>query len=99
MTGLFRTDCSHTARAEAVIPNAVGVDIGCGMCAVRTSLTSHDLPDTLKPLRDAIEQAIIGPLALDQVALGRLVQSGVGYRHRRVIGQQRQQAHIVVVEK
>ena len=42
----------------AIIPAAVGVDIGCGMCAVKTSLTSHDLPETLKPLRSAIEKAV-----------------------------------------
>jgi tRNA-splicing ligase RtcB len=42
----------------AIVPAAVGVDIGCGMCAVKTTLTSHDLPDTLKPLRSAIEQAV-----------------------------------------
>lgn len=37
---------------------AVGVDIGCGMIASRTSLTASDLPASLKPLRLAIEQAI-----------------------------------------
>ena len=42
----------------AIVPAAVGVDIGCGMCAVRTSLTSHQLPESLKPLRSAIEQAV-----------------------------------------
>ncbi len=42
----------------AVIPYAVGVDIGCGMMAVRTSLTASDLPDTLAPLRSALEKAI-----------------------------------------
>src|ERR1044071_7769380 len=42
----------------AIIPAAVGVDIGCGMCAVKTSLTSHDRPETLKPLRSAIEKAV-----------------------------------------
>jgi tRNA-splicing ligase RtcB (3'-phosphate/5'-hydroxy nucleic acid ligase) len=42
----------------AIVPAAVGVDIGCGMCAVKTSLTSHDLPETLKPLRSAIERAV-----------------------------------------
>src|SRR5215813_3655191 len=31
----------------AIVPAAVGVDIGCGMCAVRTSLTANDLPDSL----------------------------------------------------
>jgi tRNA-splicing ligase RtcB len=42
----------------AIIPYAVGVDIGCGMMAVRTTLTASDLPDTLAPLRSAIERAV-----------------------------------------
>lgn len=42
----------------AIIPAAVGVDIGCGMIAARTSLTAADLPDNLLGLRSAIEQAV-----------------------------------------
>ncbi len=42
----------------AIIPAAVGVDIGCGMMAVRTSLTAQDLPDHLFELRSAIERAV-----------------------------------------
>lgn len=42
----------------AIIPAAVGVDIGCGMIAVRTSLTASDLPDNLAGLRSAIEHAV-----------------------------------------
>jgi tRNA-splicing ligase RtcB len=42
----------------AIIPAAVGVDIGCGMMAVRTSLQAGELPDNLAPLRSAIEQAV-----------------------------------------
>ncbi len=42
----------------AIIPAAVGVDIGCGMMAVETNLTSHHLPDDLSRLRGAIEQAV-----------------------------------------
>lgn len=42
----------------AIIPAAVGVDIGCGMNAVRLSLTASQLPDTLRPLRAAIEDAV-----------------------------------------
>ncbi|MCL5499423.1 RtcB family protein [Escherichia coli] len=42
----------------AIIPAAVGVDIGCGMIAVRTSLVASDLPDNLSGLRNAIEQAV-----------------------------------------
>jgi tRNA-splicing ligase RtcB (3'-phosphate/5'-hydroxy nucleic acid ligase) len=43
---------------EAIIPAAVGVDIGCGMSAVRTSLTADDLPGDLSRLRSRIEQMI-----------------------------------------
>ncbi|WAJ39992.1 RtcB family protein [Pseudomonas sp. GOM7] len=42
----------------AIIPAAVGVDIGCGMIAARTSLMAHDLPDNLAGLRAAIEKAV-----------------------------------------
>lgn len=42
----------------AVIPAAVGVDIGCGMMAVKTSLTATQLPDNLSGLRNAIERAV-----------------------------------------
>ena len=42
----------------AIIPAAVGVDIGCGMVAVRTQLTSAAFTDDLARLRESIEQAI-----------------------------------------
>ena len=42
---------------KAVIPAAVGVDIGCGMMAVQTSLTAEDLPDDLGAMRNTIERA------------------------------------------
>ncbi|MBI6897323.1 RtcB family protein [Pseudomonas putida] len=42
----------------AIIPAAVGVDIGCGMIAARTSLHARDLPDNLHGLRTAIEKAV-----------------------------------------
>lgn len=42
----------------AIIPAAVGVDIGCGMMAARTTLTASDLPDNLQGLRSAIERAV-----------------------------------------
>lgn len=42
----------------AIIPAAVGVDIGCGMMAARTTLTASDLPDKLGRLRSAIEIAV-----------------------------------------
>src|SRR5207302_10033467 len=46
---------SVIAMKGAVSPAAVGVDIGCGMAAVRTSLTTSDLPDSLGGLRSEIE--------------------------------------------
>ncbi len=42
----------------AIIPAAVGVDIGCGMMAVRTSLAANDLPDSLGHVRAALEKAV-----------------------------------------
>ncbi|WP_371301655.1 RtcB family protein [Nocardioides sp.] len=49
---------SVVAMRDAVSPAAVGVDIGCGMQAARTSLTAADLPDDLHRLRLAVEAAI-----------------------------------------
>jgi len=42
----------------AIIPAAVGVDIGCGMMAVQTDLNARDLPDNLHAIRSAIEAAV-----------------------------------------
>lgn len=56
--GMGATVGSVIATKGAIIPAAVGVDIGCGMSAVRTSLTASDLPDNLNALRTAIEQRI-----------------------------------------
>jgi tRNA-splicing ligase RtcB len=42
----------------AIIPAAVGVDIGCGMCAVRTSLSAAQLPESLRQLRSQIERDV-----------------------------------------
>ncbi|MEV5648498.1 RtcB family protein [Nocardia sp. NPDC052254] len=49
---------SVIAMRDAVAPAAVGVDIGCGMEAVKTSLTASDLPDDLHSLRSRIEAAV-----------------------------------------
>jgi len=42
----------------AIVPSAVGVDIGCGMVAVETQLVASGLPDTLAGVRSAIEKAV-----------------------------------------
>src|SRR5262245_15397346 len=49
---------SVVAMRGAVAPAAVGVDIGCGMAAVKTSLVADDLPDDLRNLRLAIEEVV-----------------------------------------
>jgi tRNA-splicing ligase RtcB len=46
------------ATDKAIIPSAVGVDIGCGMNAVRLSLKASDLPENLKPIRNQIERDV-----------------------------------------
>jgi tRNA-splicing ligase RtcB len=56
--GIGATVGSVIPTRGAIVPAAVGVDIGCGMMAVRTGLLAKDLPDDLKPLRAAIEKAV-----------------------------------------
>jgi tRNA-splicing ligase RtcB (3'-phosphate/5'-hydroxy nucleic acid ligase) len=56
--GIGATVGSVVATKGAIIPAAVGVDIGCGMMAVQTSLKASDLPDSLRRVRSAIERAV-----------------------------------------
>ena len=56
--GIGATVGSVVSTFKAIIPAAVGVDIGCGMMACKTTLRAEDLPDNLGPLRAAIEKAV-----------------------------------------
>lgn len=56
--GMGATVGSVIPTKGAIIPAAVGVDIGCGMMARRTSLTAADLPDNLFGLRTLIEERV-----------------------------------------
>ncbi|WP_271010031.1 RtcB family protein [Paucibacter sp. B51] len=56
--GIGATVGSVIPTIKAIIPAAVGVDIGCGMMACKTTLRAEDLPDNLAPLRAAIERAV-----------------------------------------
>ena len=56
--GIGATVGSVIPTLRAIIPAAVGVDIGCGMMAAKTTLAAADLPDNLGPLRSAIERAV-----------------------------------------
>jgi len=69
--GMGATVGSVIATKGAIIPAAVGVDIGCGMAAQRTTLIASDLPDNLHALRSAIEA---------RIPHGRTNNGGVGDR-------------------
>jgi tRNA-splicing ligase RtcB (3'-phosphate/5'-hydroxy nucleic acid ligase) len=56
--GIGATIGSVIPTIKAIIPAAVGVDIGCGMIACKTSLNARDLPDSLATLRSEIEKAV-----------------------------------------
>lgn len=69
---------SVVAMRDAVSPSAVGVDIGCGMTAVRTDLTTADLPEDLRSLRAAIERDVpVGFNAHDEVV--NVDRLGIGH--------------------
>jgi tRNA-splicing ligase RtcB (3'-phosphate/5'-hydroxy nucleic acid ligase) len=73
---------SVIAMKDAVAPAAVGVDIGCGMGAIRTSLVASELPDNLDTLRSAIEAAIpVGFMSHDGAV--DLPESSRNYRIRQ----------------
>jgi tRNA-splicing ligase RtcB len=56
--GMGATIGSVIPTIGAIIPSAVGVDVGCGLVAQKTTLTASDLPDNLKALRSAIESRV-----------------------------------------
>ena len=71
--GIGSTVGSVIPTEGAIIPAAVGVDIGCGMCATKTDLTAGDLPDTMQPLVSQFELAIPSGVgkAHDQMRVSR----------------------------
>jgi tRNA-splicing ligase RtcB len=62
--GIGATVGSVIPTYKAIIPAAVGVDIGCGMMALRTSLKASDLPESLAEIRHSIERGV--PLGMNQ---------------------------------
>jgi len=69
------------ATHGTVIPAAVGVDIGCGMIACRTSLTADQLPDNLHKVRSEIELMV--PVGFDEHSTDRL--NGKGHQNTRTV--------------
>lgn len=76
--GIGATVGSVIAMRQAVAPAAVGVDIGCGMVGVKTSLTASDLPDDLGGLRSAVEQVIPVGFARHNAPVGTAPFRGMG---------------------
>src|SRR3954464_3161288 len=73
--GIGATVGSVIPTRDAIIPSAVGVDIGCGMVASETDLVAADLPDDLRALMPLIEQRIpagVGKGHEHAVATGKL---------------------------
>jgi tRNA-splicing ligase RtcB len=58
---------------KAIIPAAVGVDIGCGMNAVRLSLNASQLPDNLRQIRNSIERAVPVGFAAHKLESARII--------------------------
>ncbi|MFZ1828963.1 MAG: RtcB family protein [Candidatus Competibacteraceae bacterium] len=67
--GIGATIGSVIPTKGAIIPAAVGVDIGCGMVATRLSLKADQLPDNLRPVRQLIEAAV--PVGFDMHTEGQ----------------------------
>src|SRR5262249_14488699 len=71
---------------DAVAPAAVGVDIGCGMAAVKTSLVADKVERRLRALRSAIEEAIpVGFAMHEEPATGRIEDEELPYRVRALM--------------
>jgi len=82
--GIGATVGSVIPTKGAIIPAAVGVDIGCGMNAVRTSLKAADLPDNLHRIRSSIEQAV--PVGFSQHEASK-VKGSQHARNARILDQ------------
>ena len=69
--GIGATIGSVIPTIKAIIPAAVGVDIGCGMIACKTTLHANDLPESLLALRHAIEAAVPHGMSPKKKSYGR----------------------------
>lgn len=84
--GVGATVGSVVAMKDAVSPAAVGVDIGCGMAAIKTDLKAADVVDKVKEIRSAVEAAIpVGFSAHDDPASDRVRSSALRARIIRLM--------------
>lgn len=73
--GMGATVGSVIAMKNAVSPAAVGVDIGCGMGAVKTGLKANQLPDSLKDIRHEFERAV--PVGFNAHSIPAFERTGI----------------------
>ncbi|AJX60990.1 RtcB family protein [Burkholderia pseudomallei] len=87
---------SVIATEKAIIPAAVGVDIGCGMNAVRLSLKATDLPESLTEIRHQIERDVPlgagGAQKLSEAHCKRLWESGLFDTNNKIVQDNRGKA-------
>ncbi|MDM8569764.1 RtcB family protein, partial [Thiotrichales bacterium HSG1] len=92
--GIGATIGSVIPTKGAIIPAAVGVDIGCGMNATRLSIKAKDLPDNLKKVRLAIEEAVPVGFAMHKsikaknstiIALNKVLEEQILPKHPALI--------------
>ena len=91
--GIGATVGSVIATKQAIIPAAVGVDIGCGMNAVRLTLTAADLPDNLARIRSEIERAV--PVGFNQHESDKVHGSAHARQGRALSDRQRKSRRLV----
>ena len=83
--GMGATVGSVVPTKGAIIPAAVGVDIGCGMIAARMPLTASDLPDSLADLRSNIEWSVpVGMNDHKRSILNREVEAKILYDYQAI---------------
>ena len=76
--GIGATVGSVIPTKDAVIPSAVGVDIGCGMVAAELDVTEDQLPDSLAPLLTRIERAIPAGVGRGHTRVARAADAWLG---------------------
>jgi tRNA-splicing ligase RtcB len=82
--GLGATVGSVIPTTSAIVPAAVGVDIGCGMNALRTSLKASDLPDSLATIRHSIERGV--PLGMSNHGEQKTEENAIFLRDAGMFG-------------
>jgi tRNA-splicing ligase RtcB len=92
--GIGATVGSVIPTKNAVMPAAVGVDIGCGMIASELKLTEGQLPDNLEPLLSRIEKVVPAGLGKWHADSTRAADAWMGAHKHPLTGDQAKKAHV-----